>query len=128
MPPMSASRRVTCTPHSDVVAVDEGDESTLTIVRRKNNKSKGVVVEIGANDVNAVQLNAQLQQLEINATNCVRDLASLVATLDAALREVNGIASEHMSQLSTRVGSAGRQAWKAPSRPRTRSWSSSARR
>jgi uncharacterized protein YoxC len=49
----------------------------------------------------AVQLNAHLQQLEINATNCVRDLATLVATLDAALREVNGIASEHMNQLST---------------------------
>jgi hypothetical protein len=48
----------------------------------------------------SVQLNAQLQQLEINATNCVRDLATLVATLDAALREVNGIASEHMNQLS----------------------------
>jgi Cu/Ag efflux pump CusA len=68
---------VTWTPNNDVNA----DESTLTMT-------------------DAIELNAQLQQLEINATNCVRDLASLVSTLDAALREVNGIASEHMAQLS----------------------------
>ena len=46
-------------------------------------------------------LNAQLRQLEINATNCVRDLSTLVATLQEALRDVNAVASSHVAQLAS---------------------------
>lgn len=45
-------------------------------------------------------LTAQLRQLEINATNCVRDLSTLVATLHEALRDVNAVASSHVAQLA----------------------------
>jgi len=46
-------------------------------------------------------LTAQLRQLEINATNCVRDLSSMVAALHEALHEVNEVAASHVAQLST---------------------------
>jgi hypothetical protein len=46
-------------------------------------------------------LTVQLRQLEINATNCVRDLSTLVRTLQDALQEVNDVATSHVAQMAT---------------------------